>query len=147
MSVDSLFRPGRIGSLELKNRVIKSPQTTALSNPDGTVTPRLVNHYRRLAEGGPALIIVEYSHVDDDAAKSIHNQVGISRREHISGLGWRDGMEFCLALPERAGVVAIPTQPFHDSHAGDQLVRWAFCKDASVIEEGVRRLAAADLAR
>lgn len=88
MSVDSLFRPGRIGSLELKNRVIKSPQTTALSNPDGTVTPRLVNHYRRLAEGGPALIIVEYSHVDDDAAKSIHNQVGISRREHISGLGW-----------------------------------------------------------
>ena len=33
----------------------------------------------------------------------------------ISSLGWQDGMEFCLALPERAGVVAIPTQPFHDS--------------------------------
>jgi N-succinyldiaminopimelate aminotransferase len=63
----------------------------------------------------------------------------------ISALGWRDGMEFCLALPERAGVVAIPTQPFHDSDAGDQLVRWAFCKEAGVIEEGLRRLAAADL--
>jgi N-succinyldiaminopimelate aminotransferase len=63
----------------------------------------------------------------------------------ISALGWRDGMEFCLALPERAGVVAIPTQPFHDSDAGDQLVRWAFCKEASVIDEGLRRLAAADL--
>ena len=32
--------------------------------------------------------------------------------------GWQDGMEFCLALPERAGVVAIPTQPFHDSGGG-----------------------------
>ncbi len=65
----------------------------------------------------------------------------------ISHLGWDDGLAFCLALPDRAGVVAIPTQTFHDSHSGDQLVRWAFCKDADVIEEGVRRLAAADLAR
>jgi N-succinyldiaminopimelate aminotransferase len=65
----------------------------------------------------------------------------------ISALGWKDGMEFCLALPARAGVVAIPAQPFHDSDAGDQLVRWAFCKEASVIEEALSRLAAADLGR
>jgi N-succinyldiaminopimelate aminotransferase len=65
----------------------------------------------------------------------------------ISSLGWTDGMEFCLALPERAGVVAIPTQPFHDSPAGDQLVRWAFCKEPDVIQEGLRRLADADLTR
>jgi N-succinyldiaminopimelate aminotransferase len=63
----------------------------------------------------------------------------------ISSLGWKDGMELCLALPERAGVVAIPAQPFHDSHAGDQLVRWAFCKEAGLIEEALSRLAAADL--
>ncbi|MBO0845831.1 MAG: pyridoxal phosphate-dependent aminotransferase [Nocardioides sp.] len=65
----------------------------------------------------------------------------------ISALGWKDGMEFCLALPERAGVVAIPTQPFHDSDAGDQVVRWAFCKEASVIEEALRRLGSVDLRR
>ncbi len=66
----------------------------------------------------------------------------------ISHLGWADGREFCLALPERAGVVAIPTQGFYDdAEAGRQLVRWAFCKVPDVIEEGVRRLAAADLAR
>lgn len=88
MSVEALFRPGRIGSLELKNRVIKSPQTTALSHQDGTVTERLVNHYKRLAEGGPGLVMVEYSYVDDDASKSVHAQVGISRREHVAGLGW-----------------------------------------------------------
>ena len=63
----------------------------------------------------------------------------------ITSLGWQDGMEFCLALPERAGVVAIPTQPFHDGDAGDQLVRWAFCKEADVIEEALKRLAGADL--
>jgi N-succinyldiaminopimelate aminotransferase len=63
----------------------------------------------------------------------------------ISALGWADGMEFCLALPERAGVVAIPAQPFHDTRAGDHLVRWAFCKEAGVIEEALKRLAGADL--
>lgn len=65
----------------------------------------------------------------------------------ISALGWADGDEFCRALPERAGVVAIPLKGFYDSDAGRHLVRWAFCKEPSVIEEGVRRLAAADLAR
>ena len=65
----------------------------------------------------------------------------------VSHLGWPDAMAFCLALPERAGVVAIPAQVFYDDQdAGRQLVRWAFCKERSVIEEGLRRLAAADLA-
>ena len=47
----------------------------------------------------------------------------------VSDLGWDDGLAFCLALPERAGVVAIPTQGFHDTDAGRHLVRWAFCKE------------------
>ena len=63
----------------------------------------------------------------------------------VSHLGWDDGLSFCLALPERAGVVAIPTQGFHDTDAGRHLVRWAFCKDASVIEDGLRRLGDAQL--
>src|SRR4051812_4112338 len=63
----------------------------------------------------------------------------------ISHLGWDDGTAFCLALPERAGVVAIPTRGFYDSDAGRHLVRWAFCKDAAVIEEGLARLRKADL--
>ncbi len=65
----------------------------------------------------------------------------------VRHLGWADSREFCLALPERAGVVAIPLQGFHDDpEAGRHLVRWAFCKDREVIEEGLRRLAGADLA-
>ena len=64
----------------------------------------------------------------------------------ISGLGWEDSTAFCLALPERAGVVAIPLAGFYDSDAGRQLVRWAFCKERTVIEEGIARLARADLA-
>ncbi|MFT4264338.1 MAG: pyridoxal phosphate-dependent aminotransferase [Nocardioides sp.] len=82
------------------------------------------------------------------------NEVGLPTRapegtyfaiSDIGGLGWRDGLAFCHALPERAGVVAIPLQVFHDSDAGDQLVRWAFCKRPEVLAEALRRLGAADL--
>jgi len=46
-------------------------------------------------------------------------------------------------------VVAIPSQVFYDdptdSEGGRHLVRFAFCKDRTVIEAGLSRLAAADL--
>jgi N-succinyldiaminopimelate aminotransferase len=64
----------------------------------------------------------------------------------VSAYGHADGRAFCTALPELAGVVAIPSQVFYDdADEGRHLVRWAFCKRPDVIDEGVRRLAAADL--
>jgi N-succinyldiaminopimelate aminotransferase len=66
----------------------------------------------------------------------------------ITPFGWTDSMAFCEALPERAGVVAIPCQVFYDDQVeGGQKVRWAFCKDDAVIDEALGRLAAADLHR
>ena len=61
----------------------------------------------------------------------------------IRSLGFDDGMQFCLSLPERCGVVAIPHQVFHDDQeAGRPLVRWAFCKSESVVDEALSRLRA-----
>jgi N-succinyldiaminopimelate aminotransferase len=52
-----------------------------------------------------------------------------------------DAVEFCRALPERCGVVAIPTAVFYDDKsAARTLVRFAFCKRDEVIEEAARRL-------
>ena len=65
----------------------------------------------------------------------------------VRRLGWDDGRAFCLALPDRAGVVAIPSQAFYDDHEeGRHLVRWAFCKSEDVIREGLARLTGANLA-
>jgi N-succinyldiaminopimelate aminotransferase len=60
----------------------------------------------------------------------------------ISGRSEKDGIGFCLELPERVGVAAIPTQVFYDNQEPARtLVRFAFCKRESVIDEAVRRLA------
>lgn len=84
----NLFSPIKINQLEIKNRIVKAPQSTGLSNRDGTVSDRLIRHYRELAKGGTGLVIVEYAYVDDIASKSAHCQLGISDKEHIPGLGW-----------------------------------------------------------
>jgi N-succinyldiaminopimelate aminotransferase len=61
----------------------------------------------------------------------------------IRPLGSDDGMRFCLDLPARAGVVAVPDEVFHDDpRDGKPFVRFAFCKRDDVIDEAVRRLGA-----
>ncbi|MEU4463498.1 pyridoxal phosphate-dependent aminotransferase [Streptomyces sp. NPDC024017] len=62
----------------------------------------------------------------------------------IRPLGENDGFAFCRALPERAGVVAIPNAVFYDHREeGAPFVRFAFCKRTGVLEEAVKRLSAA----
>ncbi|MCW2682414.1 MAG: aminotransferase class [Blastococcus sp.] len=54
-----------------------------------------------------------------------------------------DGLAFCRSLPERAGVVAVPTVVFYDpahAHLGRHLVRFAFCKSDAVVADAVRRV-------
>ena len=59
----------------------------------------------------------------------------------ITPLGGTDGVTFCRELPERCGVVAVPTQVFYDDvEAGRRLVRFAFCKRPEVLTEAVSRL-------
>jgi N-succinyldiaminopimelate aminotransferase len=59
----------------------------------------------------------------------------------ITPLGGTDGVDFCRALPERCGVVAVPTQVFYDhQEQGRRLIRFAFCKREDVIDEAAKRL-------
>jgi N-succinyldiaminopimelate aminotransferase len=61
----------------------------------------------------------------------------------IAALGETDGIEFCARLPERAGVVAIPSAVFYDDReAGRTQVRFTFCKRPEVLKEALSRLSA-----
>jgi N-succinyldiaminopimelate aminotransferase len=59
----------------------------------------------------------------------------------IKPLGETDGTEFCRTLPERAGVVAIPSAVFYDhKEAARTQVRFSFCKRPEVLAEALARL-------
>jgi N-succinyldiaminopimelate aminotransferase len=60
----------------------------------------------------------------------------------VAPLGYADAVAFCRDLPERAGVVGIPTSVFSgDPERVRTLVRFAFCKREEVIDEAAERLA------
>jgi N-succinyldiaminopimelate aminotransferase len=60
-----------------------------------------------------------------------------------SPLGGDDAMQFCIDLPERCGVAAIPNSVFYQHpRAARGLVRFTFTKRTEVLEEAVERLAA-----
>jgi N-succinyldiaminopimelate aminotransferase len=59
----------------------------------------------------------------------------------IRPLGETDGLAFCRALPERCGVVGVPTVVFYDDvEVGAPLVRFMFGKRREVLEDAVVRL-------
>jgi N-succinyldiaminopimelate aminotransferase len=59
----------------------------------------------------------------------------------ITPLSDEDGYTFCMELPERCGVVAIPSSVFYDDKAaGRPFVRWMFSKRREVLDEAVERL-------
>lgn len=65
-----------------------------------------------------------------------------------TALGGADAAAFCRALPERAGVVAIPLTAFVSADRRSEyggLVRFAACKRVEVLEEAAARLAASAL--
>ena len=59
-------------------------------------------------------------------------------------LGVTDAAAWCLELPERIGVAAVPFAPFTDAFSAEwsHLVRFAFCKRPEVLDEAGRRLRA-----
>lgn len=50
-------------------------------------------------------------------------------------------VEFCLALPEAVGVVAVPSEVFYKTReAGRHFIRFAFCKQDELLDEAIQRL-------
>jgi len=81
-----LFEPGRIGSLELKNRLVMPPMATNFALKDGTVTDRQIDYYEERAKGGVGLVIVEITCVDSPVGKGTVRQIAIDDDRFIPSL-------------------------------------------------------------
>lgn len=85
MKVSPLFQPYLVGSMELRNRFIRSATTSYWSDERGVLRPEIINLYSRLAKGGVGLIIKGHLYVMD-AGKAHIGMAGISREYHIPKL-------------------------------------------------------------
>ncbi|AIO36023.1 flavin oxidoreductase / NADH oxidase family protein [Burkholderia cenocepacia] len=81
-----LFTPTKLGSLELKNRIVMAPMTRAMS-PQGIPGENVAHYYRRRAEAGIGLIISEGSFIPHWSASHDDNAPRFYGNDALAG--WR----------------------------------------------------------
>jgi 2,4-dienoyl-CoA reductase-like NADH-dependent reductase (Old Yellow Enzyme family)/thioredoxin reductase len=82
-----LLEPGRIGKLELRNRIVMAPMGTVLGSAHGEVTGRLIHWYAERAKGGVGLVCVEDTLVTpaEEYGLEIAGQLRIHDYNYIPG--------------------------------------------------------------
>lgn len=68
MNYDRLFEPGKIGKMDLKNRIVMPAMGVSLSDARGSATDREIAYYAARARGGAALITPHYASVSADSS-------------------------------------------------------------------------------
>lgn len=113
--MEKLFSPTSIQDLKLKNRVIALPVFTGYALPDARVSPLMLEHYRRLAGSGAAVVVVPNVAVAENARTSQRSLL-LDHDKHIEGLSRladvirENGAAACVQL-NHAGRYAITDHP------------------------------------
>ena len=80
-----VFEPCKIGSLELKNRLVMSPISTNF-NGEGFLTERSIRFFEERARGGVALIVTGDGIVDTPLGNNTLNSLAIDDDKYIPAL-------------------------------------------------------------
>ena len=103
-------KPKKIGSLEIKNRFVRSATFEGMATEDGYVTDKHITLYEDLAKGGAGLIITGYSYVQE-SGQSFENQKGVSSDDFIPGLS-----KIAKAVHENGENCKVALQIAHCGH-------------------------------
>ena len=79
-----LTSPACIGNMQLKNRMVMSPMTTAYCNDDQTPSERLIRYFEERARGGVGLITMELITVDE-THRYMHRSMTLGHDKYIEG--------------------------------------------------------------
>ena len=81
-----LLQPGKMGSIELDNRIIMAPMGTLNANENGFVTERTLKFYQEQAKGRMSMIIVECTYIDEKLSKGEDGCMGLTTNAQITGM-------------------------------------------------------------
>ncbi|MBM3103907.1 FAD-dependent oxidoreductase [Pseudomonas sp. V1] len=81
-----LLAPGRIGPIQLRNRIIMAPMGSNFAEADGHCGERIQAYYEARAEGGAGMLIMGVCAIAFPSGTAEPYQVGVSSDEFIPGL-------------------------------------------------------------
>jgi 2,4-dienoyl-CoA reductase-like NADH-dependent reductase (Old Yellow Enzyme family) len=85
MSMPPFLSPGRIGKVELQNRLVRTATSETMCTVEGEVTDHLIKLYSDLAQGGAGLLITGHIYVEPRGQCS-DRQIGIYSDALVPGL-------------------------------------------------------------
>lgn len=109
--VAEYLKPGKIGSLAIPNRLIRTATSETMATERGEVTDELIGLYTALARGGAGLLITGHAYVEEIGQCSAR-QIGIYADTLVSGLA-----RLTEAVHRNGGPIFCEL-----SHAGSQSV-------------------------
>ncbi|HRZ29147.1 MAG TPA: NADH:flavin oxidoreductase, partial [Spirochaetota bacterium] len=83
MKYPHLFSKGKIGKVEIRNRVVMSPVEVGMANFDGTPSEQLVAYYEERARNGLGLLFTGITRVNDLHGASLPRQLSMSSDRYI----------------------------------------------------------------
>ena len=86
MKHEILGSPMKIGSCEIKNRIVLPPMLMGFAALDGTPTEQLMDYYEERAKGGTGLIMTEITRINDQTGSAAFAQLAVSHDYHIKPL-------------------------------------------------------------
>ncbi|MEH7106892.1 NAD(P)/FAD-dependent oxidoreductase [Bacillus sp. JJ1764] len=86
MKYKHLFSKGKIGNLELKNRIVMPAIGTALASSTGEASQEIIAYYEERAKGGCGLIITEITKIDEEYGAGCANQLTLTKPQHVPQL-------------------------------------------------------------
>lgn len=75
MKYENLFKKGKIGKLEIKNRIVMPAIGTSLATSTGEASDEIIKYYEERAKGGCGLIITEITRIDNETGIGTPNQL------------------------------------------------------------------------
>ncbi len=110
---EHLLKPGKIGSLELKNRILMAPMGSNMAESTGHCGERIQAFYEARAKGGAGMLTMGVGSIAYPAGTAEPYQVGISSDDFIPGL-----KQLTDRVHKHGAKIAIQLQ-----HAGKTSVR------------------------
>lgn len=80
-----LGQTGKIGNLEIKNRLVMTAMGVRVGNHDGTVSDAFIKFYTERAKGGAGLIITEITRVNEIHGIGEYEQLSLADDSKIPG--------------------------------------------------------------
>lgn len=86
MSFEIMSSPMKIGTCEIKNRIVLPPMLMGFGQFDGTPTKKMMDYYEERAKGGCGLIMTEITRINDQTGSAAFAQLAVSHDYHIEPL-------------------------------------------------------------